>query len=91
MHGSVAFFLCMAWEGGVRSLHLNILAGLNKTGRCIAASYVYFLTHEKKDFLGDLKLFKLNFLLLCEIPFRLAARKQNMTDHRNNFPWALIA
>lgn len=94
MNRKVASFLFFLWilhSGCVSSPPLAHFSWTGQSRHCLtAAIYVHFLTNEEKDFLGQLRLFKLHFLLLCEITFRLAARKQNLTDHGKNFPQALI-
>lgn len=58
-----------SWSGQSRGCHT-------------AAIYDCFLTCDKKDFLGEIRLSKLHFLLLLEITSRLAAGKQSLTDHK---------
>lgn len=92
MHGKAVFFLALHRKviSGI-ALHLHYISvRLDRTGAFTLQSSMHVSLptgQKKKDFLGDLRLFKLHFLLLCEISFRLAARKQSLTDHRNNLLW----
>lgn len=88
---------CMGKLLSSYALHGRVISGIilqlhfdeTRQNRLSYCSYLCVFSYpwEKNDFLGDLRLFKLHFLLLCEISFRLAARKQSLTDHRNNFLW----